>query len=177
MPVTHSKKQIHQIADSITRFGFTNPVLISDDGEIIAGHGRVSAAKLLGRDTVPTVRLSHLNAAERRAYVLADNKLALNAGWDQEILAIELQALIDLDFDVSADRLLAGRDRSDPRRRPRECSRRRASGPEDVIPPMTGDVVTRTGDLWHLGRHRLICGDARNESRLSRDCWPARRSI
>lgn len=97
---THSKKQIRQIAASIERFGFTNPILVSDAGEIIAGHGRVEAAKLLGMKTVPTVALSHLSEAERRAYVLADNKLALNAGWDQEVLAIELQGLIDLDFDL-----------------------------------------------------------------------------
>src|SRR6516162_32570 len=97
---THSKKQIRQIADSIRRFGFTNPVLIGEDGKIIAGHGRVEAAKLLGIDCVPTVRLAHLNAARRRAYVLADNKLALNAGWDRKLLAIELQGLIDIDFDV-----------------------------------------------------------------------------
>ena len=97
---THSRKQIRQIADSIQRFGFTNPVLISDDDEIIAGHGRVEAAKLLGLQSVPTLRLSHLDAAQRRAYVIADNKLALNAGWDRDVLAIELQALIDLDFGV-----------------------------------------------------------------------------
>src|SRR5262245_49004826 len=97
---THSKKQIRQIAESIRRFGFNNPILVGEDGEIIAGHGRVEAAKLLGLDTVPTVRLAHLNAAQRRAYVLADNKLALNAGWDRELLAIELQGLIDIDFDV-----------------------------------------------------------------------------
>jgi ParB-like chromosome segregation protein Spo0J len=97
---THSKKQIKQIARSIERFGFTNPVLISDDDEIIAGHGRVEAAKLLGLARVPALRLSHLSPAQRRAYVIADNKLALNAGWDREMLAIELQALIDLDFDV-----------------------------------------------------------------------------
>ena len=96
----HSKKQIRQIADSIQNFGFTNPVLISDDDEIIAGHGRVEAARLLGMHSVPTLRLSHLDAAQRRAYVIADNKLALNAGWDREVLAIELQALIDIDFDV-----------------------------------------------------------------------------
>src|SRR3978361_748523 len=98
---THSKKQIRQIADSIQRFGFTNPVLVSDDDEIMAGHGRVMAAKVLGLASVPTLKLSHLSAAERRAYVLADNKLALNAGWDNEILATELQALIDIDFDIS----------------------------------------------------------------------------
>ncbi|HSR00472.1 MAG TPA: ParB/Srx family N-terminal domain-containing protein, partial [Sphingomicrobium sp.] len=80
---THSRKQLKQIAASIERFGFTNPVLVSDDGEIIAGHGRVEAAKLLGITSVPTLALSHLSEAERRAYVLADNKLALNAGWDK----------------------------------------------------------------------------------------------
>ena len=88
---THSRKQVRQIADSIARFGFTNPVLISDDSEIVAGHGRVLAARQLGLDAVPTVRLSHLSKEERRAYLLADNKLAQNAGWDAEILAIEAQ--------------------------------------------------------------------------------------
>ena len=99
-PRTHSRKQIKQIASSIERFGFTNPVLISDENEIIAGHGRVEAARLLGLATVPTLRLSHLGPAERRAYVIADNKLALNAGWDHDLLAIELQGLINLEFDV-----------------------------------------------------------------------------
>ncbi|MGU3663344.1 ParB/Srx family N-terminal domain-containing protein [Methylobacterium sp. A49B] len=84
---THCKSQIRQIARSIERFGFTNPVLVSDDDEIIAGHGRVEAAKLLGLSAVPALRLSHLGPAERRAYVLADNKLALNAGWDRQVLA------------------------------------------------------------------------------------------
>src|SRR5918992_2838369 len=97
---THSKKQIRQIAKSIERFGFTNPVLVSDDGEIVAGHGRVEAAKLLGRESVPALRLSHLSPAQRRAYVLADNKLALNAGWDRQLLAIELQGLVDIEFDI-----------------------------------------------------------------------------
>jgi ParB-like chromosome segregation protein Spo0J len=99
-PRTHSKKQVRQIADSIQRFGFTNPVLIGEDGEIIAGHGRVEAAKLLGMATVPTLRLAHLDAVQRRAYVLADNKLALNAGWDAELLAIELQGLISTEFEI-----------------------------------------------------------------------------
>jgi ParB-like chromosome segregation protein Spo0J len=85
---THSRRQVRQIAKSIETFGFTNPVLISDDGEIIAGHGRVRAAELLGMHELPTMKLSHLSEAERRAYVLADNKLALNAGWDQELLVI-----------------------------------------------------------------------------------------
>ena len=164
---THSRKQVRQIADSIERFGFTNPVLVSDDGEIIAGHGRVEAAKLLGLPTVPTLRLSHLSPEERRAYVLADNKLALNAGWDQDLLAIELQALIDLDFDVTLTgfslaevdfTLDAARER-DPDAPP---------GVEDEIPPMTPSSVTRMGDVWMLGGHRLICGDARDDAVYTR---------
>ena len=97
---THSRKQVRQIANSIERFGFTNPVLIDDQNGIIAGHARVEAAKLLGLSGIPALRLSHLSEAERRAYIIADNKLAQKAGWDREILAIELQGLIDLDFDV-----------------------------------------------------------------------------
>jgi hypothetical protein len=158
---THSKRQIQQIADSIQRFGFNNPVLISDDGEIIAGHGRVQAAKLLGLGTVPVLRLSHLSAVERQAYLLADNRLALNAGWDQEVLAIELQGLIDLEFDVSLtgfslaeiDLTLDAALDSDPVAK---------TGPEDEVPALASTAVTRRGDLWTLGRHRLICGDARN---------------
>jgi len=159
---THSKKQIRQIADSIKRFGFTNPVLISDDGEIIAGHGRVEAARTLGQACVPTIKLSHLNEAERRAYVIADNKLALNAGWDKEILAIELQALVDLDFEVELtgfslaeiDLVLDAASDSSPS----GVDRAR----EDEICPVQAVAVTRAGDIWKLGRHRLICGDARS---------------
>ena len=102
MPGAIARRRFKQIAASIERFGFTNPVLMSDDGEIVAGHGRVAAARLLGLEMVPAQRLSHLSEIERRAYLLADNKLALNAGWDHEILAIELQGLIDLEFDVGA---------------------------------------------------------------------------
>ncbi len=156
----HSKKQIRQIADSIERFGFTNPVLVSDDGEIIAGHGRVAAAKLLGMSCVPTLALSHLSEAERRAYVLADNKLALNAGWDQEMLAIELQGLMELDFDLSLtgfslaeiDLVLEGA---------ADSRVDRPEGQENVIPAISDVAVSRRGDVWQLGRHRLICGDAR----------------
>jgi DNA modification methylase len=163
---THSKKQIRQIADSIREFGFNNPVLIGADGEIIAGHGRVEAAKLLGLDCVPTVRLAHLNAAQRRAYVLADNKLALNAGWDRELLAIELQGLIDIDFDVELTGFSPGEidlvlDEA------REGSPNGPTEVEDQIPFAIDDprsAVTRTGDVWCLGRHRLICGDARDQA-------------
>jgi ParB-like chromosome segregation protein Spo0J len=97
---THSPKQIKQIARSIERFSFNNPVLVDDDDQIIAGTGRVEAAKLLGLKTVPTVRLSHLSETEKKAYILADNRLAEKAGWDNEVLAIELQGLVDLGFDV-----------------------------------------------------------------------------
>ncbi len=98
-PRTHSKKQIGQIASAIRRFGFTNPVLIDDANGIIAGHGRVEAAKALGLDQVPTVHLSAMSEAEIRAYVIADNRLAENAGWDRELLGLELQYLTDLDID------------------------------------------------------------------------------
>jgi DNA modification methylase len=157
----HSKKQIRQIARSIERFGFTNPVLISDDGEIIAGHGRVEAARLLGMPSIPTLALSHLSATERCAYVIADNKLALNAGWDKEILAIELQALVDLSFDVEVTGFsLAEIDLT--LEEARESSVEGPSAPEDEIPAIAGNPITRRGDIWRLGRHRLICGDARN---------------
>ena len=158
---THSRKQVKQIAASIERFGFTNPVLVSDEGEIIAGHGRVEAAKLIGWKTVPTIALSHLSETERRAYVLADNKLALNAGWDKEILAIELQALTDLNFDVEItgfslaeiDLVIDEAGEADPDG---------TDAPEDEVVFATGRPVSRQGDLWQLGRHKLLCGDARS---------------
>lgn len=164
---THSRKQVRQIADSIRRFGFTNPVLISDDGEIIAGHGRVRAATELGLDTVPTLKLSHLTADERRAYVLADNKLALNADWDTEILAIELQALIDLDFEVTLTGF-APAEIDLTLDRAREASPVAPDGPADRIVEPPDDPVTRPGDLWCLGRHRVLCGDARSSDAVSK---------
>ncbi len=164
---THSKKQIKQIASSIGRFGFTNPALISDEGEIIAGHGRVEAAKLLGWKTVPAIALSYLSEAERRAYVIADNKLALNAGWDSEILAIELQALVDLEFDVELtgfslteiDLVLDEAGEADPDG---------SDASDDLVPALAGSAVTRMGDIWQLGRHRLLCGDTRNTADMQR---------
>jgi DNA modification methylase len=157
---THSKRQIRQLMDSITRFGFTNPVLVGEDDTIVAGHGRVVAAERLGMTHVPTVRLSHLTEAERRAYVIADNKLALNAGWDQDLLAIELQGLIDLEFDIE----LTGFSLAEVDLVLDSASERNASGPDgpaDAIPPYPTVAVSRRGDLWQLGRHRLLCGDAR----------------
>lgn len=157
---THSKKQIKQIARSIERFGFTNPILVSEEGEIIAGHGRVRAAAELGMSEVPTLVLAHLSASERRAYVLADNKLALNAGWDSEILAIELQALVDDAFDLSVTGFeLAEIDFILDEARERRLDA--VDQPEDRVPPLPQQVVNRPGDVWLLGRHRLVCGDAR----------------
>jgi DNA modification methylase len=168
---THSKRQVAQIADSIRSFGFTNPVLVSGESEIIAGHGRVAAAKLLGLAEVPTLVLDHLSEAERRAYVLADNKLALNAGWDQELLAGELQGLIDLGFEVEltgfsiaeTDAVLAFAAQScvAPLDAPQETS-------EDALPEPLPVAVSRRGDLWQLGRHRLYCGDALEDASYAR---------
>lgn len=159
-PRTHSPKQIRQIADSIETFGFTNPVLIDRDGNIVAGHGRMEAAKLLGIETVPTICLEDLSEAQIRAYVIADNRLAENAGWDTEILAIELQDLleIDLDFDITItgfeppeiDLLISGLNDED-------------AEPDafDAVEVGTdAPAVTRPGDIWQIGRHRLICGDS-----------------
>jgi hypothetical protein len=159
----HSKAQIKQIAASIERFGFNSPVLIADDDGIVAGHGRVAAAKLLGIEAVPAVRLSHLSEAERRAYVIADNKLALNAGWDREMLAIELQGLVDLDFEIELTGFsLAEVDIVLDEARESATDGADASV-EDNIPTYRheGPAVTQPGDLWMLGRHKLICGDAR----------------
>jgi 16S rRNA G966 N2-methylase RsmD len=163
---THSRKQVRQIADSILKFGFCNPVLVDDEGQIIAGHGRVAAAKLLGMREVPAVRLSHLSETDKRAYVLADNKLAEKAGWDREILAIELQALVDLSFDVQ----LTGFEPAEVDLILEEAQEATdaTGGPEDSIPAYAaGPVVTSPGDLWEVGSHRLLCADAREAASYS----------
>lgn len=160
---THSKKQIRQIAESIQKFGFTNPVLITRDGEIIAGHGRVESAKHLGIEKVPTIVLDDLTPDERRAYILADNKLALNAGWDSELLAIELGELSELGLaeftgfsTTEIDITLDGARDSDPARED--------PAPEDALIPLGEHPVSKRGELWQMGRHVLICGDAREQS-------------
>ena len=158
---THSKKQLKQIASSIERFGFVNPVLISDDCEIIAGHGRVEAAKMLGLKEVPTVRLSNLSPAERRAYVITDNRLAELAGWDRDLLASELKGLLELQFD---DIELTGFSLGEIDLMLDEATENKAKKPgrEDELPAnsLQGPAVSRVGDLWVLGPHRLLCGDA-----------------
>jgi DNA modification methylase len=155
---THSKKQVKQIAESITQFGFTNPVLIDRENTILAGHGRVAAAKLLELTEVPCVRLEHMTKAQKRAYVLADNKLALNAGWDEELLAGELEAILceDAGFDVSitgfslaeVDSLIEGKAVEED------------GDPADDVLPKEAPLRCKRGDIWQLGPHRLICGDA-----------------
>lgn len=161
---THSRKQVRQIAESIRTFGFTNPVLIDAQNTILAGHGRVAAAKLLGMESVPCVRLENMTPEEKRAYVLADNKLALNGGWDEEVLAEELQALlaVDLDFDIGVtgfsipeiDSLIEGlnpEEEGDP--------------DDDQLPELDeGLIISHLGDVWELGPHRLICGNALEEA-------------
>lgn len=159
---THSKQQVSQIAESIKAFGFTNPVLIDRHNTIIAGHGRVAAARLLGMDRVPTIRLEGLSEDEIRSYVIADNRLAEKAGWDQSILAIELQHLLTIDgnFDVTItgfevpeiDLII-------------EQARGQAPDKDDVFQiEETNQTVTQSGDVWTLGRHRVLCANSLDEA-------------
>jgi DNA modification methylase len=156
---THSKRQIRQIAGSIRQFGFNNPILVDDDLRIIAGHGRVSAAQSIGLTTVPTVRLSHLSEADKRAYLIADNALATKAGWDRDLLAIELQGLIDIGFAVE----LTGFEIAEIDMILDEWHESSGdSHPQDQIGPNDeGPAISRPGDLWALGSHHLLCADAR----------------
>jgi len=160
-PRTHSKKQIEQIAASIEQFGFINPVLIDGDDGIIAGHGRVEAAKLLGMSDVPALRVDHLSPAQVRAYVIADNKLAENAGWDRALLALELQELsVDLDFDVT----VTGFDAAEIDLLVQDLDQNEIDE-ADEVPAIerSAPAVSRLGDLWDLGNHVLVCGDALNK--------------
>jgi DNA modification methylase len=165
-PRTHTKKQIEQIATSIKEFGFISPVLIDGAGGIIAGHGRVEAAKLIGMSNVPAVCVDHLTPAQVRAYVIADNKLAENAGWDRALLALELQELsVDLNFDVTVtgfetaeiDLLIQDLNRGTP-------------DEADEVPEVdrSAPAVSRPGDLWRIGNHRLLCGDALNKGNYAK---------
>jgi DNA modification methylase len=161
---THSDAQVAQIAASIREFGWTNPVLVDGENGLIAGHGRLLAARKLGLASVPVIELSGLSEAQKRAYVLADNKLALNAGWDESLLALEVTDLGDLGFDlrlagfadIEVDRLIDLHQSGGAPRFPDEAP----------APPVT--AVTRPGDLWLLGEHRLLCGDATKAEDLAR---------
>jgi DNA modification methylase len=157
---THSKAQIEQIRRSIERFGFTNPVLIDRSNVIIAGHGRVAAARLLHLEQVPVLRLEHMSEAERRAYVIADNRLAELAGWDKELLQLELGAILaaEADFDLA----LTGFDGGELEALLNASDVRAADS--DEVPAVDREIaaVASRGDLWVLGNHRLLCGDARD---------------
>ena len=161
---THSRKQIKQIAESIRRFGFTNPILIDDDDGMIAGHGRVEAAKTLGMPKVPTICVKHLTPERKRAFVLADNRLAELAGWDRDTLAIELQGLIELDFDVEVTgfdmgeiELILHDEEED------EGGKEKTGAGEDTAKSTCSPAVSRRGDVWLLGAHQLTCGDLPDE--------------
>ncbi len=153
---THSAEQIAQIAASITEFGFLNPILVDTASGIIAGHGRLQAAKQLALAVVPVVVLDHLSEAQKRAYVIADNKLALNAGWDESLLRAELEALEQEGFDLP----LVGF--SDDELADLLADPEAASGntDEDAVPEAPAEAVTKPGDLYVLGNHRLLCGDS-----------------
>ena len=154
---THSDEQVAQVAASIREFGFTNPVLIDGEGGIIAGHGRVMAARRLGLADVPCIRLAHLSDAQKRAYIIADNKLALNAGWDDKMLALEFQDLQGMGFDLELtgfgmddiDELLAELDATPE-----------GNTDGDETPAVQAEVVSKLGDIWTLGKHRIMCGDS-----------------
>ena len=151
---THSEEQVAQIAGSIAEFGFVNPVLVGDDGVIVAGHGRVMAARKLGLSEVPVIVLSHLTPTQRRALMISDNQIATNAGWNEEMLAAELAALKEEAFDLDLlgfeeseiDRLLAGADDD--------------TAELDEAPEPPAEPISRPGDLWICGEHRVLCGDA-----------------
>src|SRR3954447_21865645 len=160
---THSKKQIAQIPRSIRQYGFTAPIIVDEDHVILAGHGRWLAAKQLNLQLVPVVVLSGLSDAERRAYLLTDNKLNENSGWDRSALALEIKELAPLLADAGLDIDLTGFE-------PAEIDALMGDlvdpdqDPADELPDLHHRQISRRGDLWRLGRHRLLCGDAREGS-------------
>jgi DNA modification methylase len=159
-PRTHSEKQIEQIANAILRFGFTNPILVGSDNVIAAGVGRYKAANKLCLPEVPTVRLSDMSEAELRAYVIADNKLAENAGWDRKLLGLELQYLSDLGLE-DLDLTITGFELPEIDVLIGELSASESRDHADaVVQPSEGPAITRAGDVWQIGEHRLICGDS-----------------
>ena len=158
---THSEAQVALIAGSIREYGFTNPVLVDGENGIIAGHGRVMAARQLGLASVPVIELAHLTLGQKRAYVLADNKLAERAGWDAQMLALEVADLGELGIDL-IDLGFTGRDLDDLLRQDDGDPR------EEEVPPVPDVPVSRLGDLWRLGPHRLICGDATDATTVGR---------
>lgn len=163
---THSRRQIQKIAESIARFGFNSPVLIGENLDIIVGHGRVEAAKLIGIIEVPTVCLKNMSKAEQRAYALADNRLAAEAGWDDELLKLDFEEILDLDpqldltvtgFEIAEIDLILGDHSAEP-----------DALDEFASPAAEAPAMTRIGDLWLLGSHRILCGDATDPATYTR---------
>jgi len=159
---THPKRQIDQIRASIEAFGFTNPILADPEGRLVAGHGRLQAAQTMGLAEVPTITLSGLSETQKRALRIADNKIALNAGWDFEILQLELGELASIDVDI--DPTLSGFSTGEI-----DVILSSAADPDDeVIPPLPVTPRTKPGDIWILGEHRVGCGDGRDAGFLQR---------
>lgn len=160
---THSDQQINQIVNSIKEFGFTNPVLIDSNGGIIAGHGRVKAAEHIGMDVVPCFILDHLTEAQRRAYVIADNKIAENAGWNLEMLRMEIKELGDDDFDLN----LLGFEDMEIKDILNFIPTNIGLTDENEIPEAPQKPITKPGDIWRLGKHRIICGSCIDKKTVS----------
>lgn len=160
---THSPAQVDQVAASIKEFGFTNPILVDGSGVLIAGHGRLEAAKKLALEEVPVIVLDHLTDAQRRAYVIADNKLGLNSGWDSAMLALELGELGDLGFDLSLVGFSDGEIKDLLTDHPAE-----SSADPDEVPELQATPISQSGDVWILGPHRVVCGDS-----TTSDAWDA----
>lgn len=160
---THSQEQIKQVFDSINEFGFTNPLLIDNDNKIIAGHCRLEAAKLLKMVEVPCIVLDNLTEVQKQAYVIADNKLALNAGWDMDILQAELLALSDFGFDLT----LTGFGLDEIGQLfPEEATEGLCN--EDAVPETPNEPICKLGDVWVLGAHKLLCGDSTVQTDVDR---------
>ena len=153
---THSDAQVAQIAASIAEFGFTNPILTDGARGVIAGHGRLAAARKLALTDVPVIELSHLTAIQKKAYILADNRIAANAGWDEELLKLELVELDEADFNLE----LMGFDAEEIERLLYGDDDNAGLTDDDAVPEVTEDAVTKPGDVWLLGEHKVICGDA-----------------
>ncbi len=163
-PRTHSPAQVAQVARSIQEFGWTNPILVGADSDIIAGHARLMAARHLGMSEVPVILLEHLSEAQRRALVIADNQLALNSGWDEELLRIELAILQEEQYDLN----IIGFDDNELARLLAEQDAAEGLTDEDAVPELAETPVSVAGDLWILGDHRLLCGDATDGADVSR---------
>ena len=156
-PRTHTKEQVQQIADSMCKFGWVNPILVDENYEIIAGHGRLMAGKLLGYTKVPIAKLCHLSEKEKLGLLVADNRITENAGWDDEKLQEVMQQLHDENFDLS---VLGFTNKELEKFRAEFDSEIEAAAIEDIVPDQTDKVISKQGDIWILGEHRLLCGDA-----------------